>query len=392
MYPRIILKRGREVSLLRGHPWIFSGAVASVEGHPEPGEICIAATHDGIDLALGFYNPSSDITFRLLSLDPSESLDDHFWRGKIQAALTLRKKIIPHDTNAYRLINAEGDGIPGLIVDRYDEFLVISIATAGMERRRETILRILQEELQPSGIYERSQGRAREREGLPERVGPASGKTPPSTLEISEMGLRFIVDITTGQKTGFFLDQRSNRAYVEKLSRGMSVLNCFSYTGSFSIYCLRGGARRVISVEISPTACETAKENLILNGYSPEDHPVVRADVFTHLRETRDFFDMIILDPPAFAKTRKDVTKASRGYKDINLHAISHLKEGGLLVTFSCSNPIDESLFDKIVLSALRDTGRTAQLLQTLGASPDHPTNLAHPEGRYLKGLVLCVA
>ncbi|MBM4270690.1 MAG: class I SAM-dependent rRNA methyltransferase [Deltaproteobacteria bacterium] len=390
-YPRIILKPDREASLLRGHPWIFSGAVASVEGSPEPGDIAAVSTHGGDPLGLGFYNPRSDIIFRLLTTDATASIDQQFWQQRIRSSLSLRKKIVPEGTTACRLINAEGDGMPGLVVDRYNEYLVFAIATAGMERERQSILRILQEEIRPSGIYERSEGRARQSEGLVDRIGPARGNAPPDTVEITENHLLFTIDIATGQKTGFFLDQRHNRELIERLSSHATVLNCFAYTGAFSAYSIRGGARRVISVEISAAAGEMARQNLQRNGYSPEDHPIIRSDAFTFLRETRETFDMIILDPPAFAKAKKDVAKSSRGYKDINLHAVNHLKDGGILVTFSCSNYIDTDLFQKIVLSAVRDAGKTAQLLQTLGPGPDHPTNLAHPEGRYLKGLLLCV-
>lgn len=390
-YPRIFLKPKREASLLRGHPWIFSGAVQSIEGHSKAGDIVVAVTHAGAPLALGFYNPTSDIAFRLLTYDTTISVNHLFWQGRVRKALALREKIVPEGTTAYRLINAEGDGMPGLVVDRYGDYLVISMATAGMEKHRQTVLQVLSEEIQPSGIYERSYGRARQFEGLEDRIVPAYGEKPSDTIEIIENSLRFTVDIVTGQKTGFFLDQRPNRERVGSLSAGASVLNCFSYTGAFSVYCARGGARRVISVEASEPANAIALRNLQQNGFSSEQHPVFRDDVFSYLRKTEDVFDLIILDPPAFAGSKKDIAKAARGYKDINMHAVKHLREGGIIATFSCSNYIDETLFQKIVSGAIRDAGKAAQLLQTLGPGPDHPTNLAHPEGRYLKGLLLSV-
>ncbi|HVO66131.1 MAG TPA: class I SAM-dependent rRNA methyltransferase [Syntrophales bacterium] len=391
-YPKIILKPGREASLLRGHPWIFSGAVASVDGQPDPGDIAVAVTHQGNTLALGFYNPVSDISFRLLTTDTTTSINHVFWQRRIRAAMTLREKVMPDGTTAYRMINAEGDFMPGSIVDSYDNYLVVSFATAGMEKHRRTILNVLAEELRPIGIYERSEGKARQLEGLEDSVGIVYGGQPPDMVEIMENHLHFRVDIITGQKTGFFLDQRPNRELLERFSNQANVLNCFSYTGAFSVYCARGGARRVISVEASETANEIARWNLARNGFLSDQYPTLRADVFNYLRETDELFDVIILDPPAFAKSKKDVAKAARGYKDINLQAASTLREGGILATFSCSNYIDETLFHKIVLGGLRDAGKSAQLLQTMGPGADHPINLAHPEGRYLKGLLLRVS
>jgi len=388
-YPKIFLKPGREASLLRGHPWVFSGALASVEGKPEPGDIAVVVTHEGVPLALGFYNPVSDISFRSLTTDTTLSVNKLFWQKRIRASLALREKILPEGTTAYRLVNAEGDWMPGLIADRYGDYFVLSIATAGMEQHRQDILNVLSEELTPLGICERSEGRARQLEGLETRTCLAYGEQLPEAIEITENRLHFKVDIITGQKTGFFLDQRPNRELVEQLSNGADVLNCFSYTGAFSVYAARGGAKRVISVEASETANEIARYNLQRNNFSTEQHPVFRDDVFTYLRGTGERFDLIILDPPAFAKSKRDVVKAARGYKDINLHAAKSLREGGILATFSCSNYIDEMLFQKIVLGAVRDAGKTARLLHTMGPGQDHPTNLAHPEGRYLKGLLL---
>lgn len=391
-YPRIFLKPGREASLLRGHPWIFSGAIASIEGRPEPGDIAVAVTHKGIPLSLGFYNPASDISFRLLTSDTTVPINHLFWQKRILASLALREKVVPEGTTAFRLINAEGDGMPGLVVDKYDNYLALSIATAGMEKHRQCILNILSEELQPRGIYERSEGRARKLEGLDDRTSAVYGDPLPDDIEIIENHLHFKIDIMAGQKTGFFLDQRPNREVVEKLSDQAVVLNCFSYTGAFSVYCARGGAKRVTSVEASEKANDIARWNLRKNGFTLEQHPVFRDDVFTYFRKTDELFDLIILDPPAFAGSKKDITKAARGYKDINLQAARHLNQGGILATFSCSNYIDEALFQKIVLGGVRDAGKFARLLQTTGPGPDHPTNLAHPEGRYLKGLLLSIS
>ena len=387
--PRIILKKGRDISLRRGHPWIFSGAIAKMEGDPAPGDIVLAADAGGKPLGLGFFN-TGDIAFRLLTDDSTARIDADFWRRRIERAVALRKRVVPPETDAYRLVNAEGDGMPGLVVDRYGAYLVMTIGTAGIERWREILIGLLLELLAPAGIYERSEGRSRKIEGLSDRIGSAAGEVPASA-EIMENGLRFEVNLLTGQKTGFFLDQRGNREVVGALSTGAAVLNCFSYTGAFSVYAARGGASRVVSVEASEAANAMAAGNLDRNGYSPGQHPVVTADVFEYLRETEETFDLIILDPPAFAKSRKDVDRSAKGYKEINLQAVKLLAEGGLLATFSCSNPIDPELFQRIVQGAVRDAGKTAQLLCPLGAGPDHPVNLAHPEGRYLKGLLLCI-
>lgn len=388
-YPRIILKKGRDVALRHGHPWLFSGAIATVEGKPGPGDIVLAADVTGRPLGLGFYS-TSDIAFRLLTDDPAARIDTGFWRRRIERALTLRRQVVPPDTDAFRLINAEGDGIPGLVCDSYGCWLIMTIGTAGMEKWRDTVIGLLLEILAPVGIYERSEGRSRQLEGLSDRIGPAAGAVP-ERVEITENGLRFEVDLLTGQKTGFFLDQRLNRQVVGAFSRAAAVLNCFSYTGAFSVYAAHEGASRVVSVEASAAANEIACRNLVRNGFSPGQHPVLTANVFDYLRETEETFDLIILDPPAFAKSRKDVDRSARGYKEINLQAARRLRDGGFLATFSCSNPIDPELFEKIVLGAVRDAGRTAQLLRLLGAGADHPVNLAHPEGRYLKGLLLCL-
>ena len=388
-YPRIILRKGRETPLRHGHPWVFSGALARVEGNPVPGDVVLAADSAGRPLGLGFFN-TGDIAFRLLTDDPAARVDADFWRRRIERAVALRKKVVPPETNAFRLINAEGDGIPGLVVDRYGGCLVFSIGTAGVERWREILIGLLLEAVGPAGIYERSEGRSRQLEGLSDRIGPAAGEIP-AAAEIMENGLRFEIDLITGQKTGFFLDQRGNREIVGALSREAAVLNCSSYTGAFSVYAARGGAHRVVSVEASAAANGIACRNLLRNGFSPERHPVLTANCFEYLRETEELFDMIVLDPPAFAKSRKDVERSARGYREINLQAAGRLRDGGMLATFSCSNPIGPELFEKIVLGAVRDAGKTAQLLRPLGAGPDHPVNLAHPEGRYLKGLLLCL-
>ncbi|MDD5167808.1 MAG: class I SAM-dependent rRNA methyltransferase, partial [Syntrophales bacterium] len=271
-YPQIILKAGRERSLLRGHPWIFSGALASVQGNPEPGQIVCALSGDRKPLALGFFNPESDIAFRAVTADTDAVINIDFWRRRLLSALALRRRIIPPETTAYRIINAEGDGMPGLVADRYGEYLVVSVNTAGIERYRDEILDVMINDFRPAYIYERSEGPARRTEGLADRSGVFFGTEMPPTAEIVENGLRFQVDVVSGQKTGFFLDQRDSRMLIGSLGHGAHVLNCFSYTGAFSVYAARGGARRVVSVEASASANEAAAAHLVMNGLSPDDH------------------------------------------------------------------------------------------------------------------------
>ena len=385
----MILKNGREASLLRGHPWLFSGAIAGMKGQPSDGDVVQARDSRGQLLALGFFNSRTDIAFRVITRDCEKNVDAAFWNERVQAAWVLRRRLVGAKTNAYRLINAEGDGCPGLIVDVYNDTQVIAITTAGMEKQKQNILDALIAHLKPARIFEQSAGRSRGLEGLQESRGLIYGDDQRSAVRIMENGYQFDVDFIGGQKTGFFLDQRGNREKIGALSCGMTVLNCFCYTGAFSVYAAAGGAKKVVSLDISKSACAAVSEHLRLNGLSPLGHPVIETDVFQYLRDLRERFDLIILDPPAFAKTKRDVPKASRGYKEINMQAMKHLARGGMLATFSCSNFIEEDLFYKIVQGAARDAQADLQLLARFSAGPDHPLALGHPEGRYLKGLLV---
>lgn len=390
-YPKIRLKPGRELIIKSGHPWIFSGAIHSRDSDLKAGDVVQAVSHQGRILGTGFYHPASDITFRLLTQNKDQSIDSDFWARRLKQAVTIRESVIDSGTNAYRLINAEGDGTPGLIVDRYANILVVSFQTLGIDLYRDTLLGLLKDQQHPDYVYERSESRSRRQEGLENRAGWLGPSPSVNTVEISENGLRFAVDIVEGQKTGFFLDQRDNRKLVQALSRNQSVLNCFSYTGGFSVYAAKGGAKEVVSVEASQSANLLASQNLQMNELQDVNFPVVSADVFKYLRESKERHNLIILDPPAFCKSKKEVARATRGYKEINLQAMKRLDESGLLLTFSCSNHIDSDLFRKIVLGAAKDAGKRVKLLKTLGPGPDHPTLLAHPEGAYLKGLLLSV-
>jgi len=390
-YPTVVLQAGREKAILKGHPWVFSRGIKEVRGSPEPGDVVLILASDGSPLALGFYNAHCDIAVRVISRHPEAEINEKFWRLRIRCALALRKRIVPEDTTAFRLVNAEGDGIPGLVVDRYAGFLVISIETAGVERLREAMVRLLAEETQVQGIYERSSGQARGREGLPERQGTLWGKDPPGEIEIREYGNRFFVDVKTGQKTGFFLDQRENRKTFQNLSAQARVLNCFSYTGAFSVYALKGRASEVVSMDISEKALQMIDRHLDVNGLDRRAHRAICADVFDYLRYDNTKYELICLDPPPFARTRGDLRPALRGYRDINRLALKRLADNGLLVTFSCSGAVDEEMFFHAVSQAAREAGCVVKLLARLGPAGDHPIQLVHPEGRYLKGLILTV-
>ncbi len=389
IYPEITLKKGRDEALRRGHPWVFSRAVEKTKGEPSAGDVVLCRDCDGRPLALGFFHSRTDIAFRVLTRQGDALIDADFWRGRVKEAYALRKKIINAQTDTYRLINAEGDGFPGLIADVYAQTVVVSVTTAGMAKQKKVVVDALIDALNPAAVYERSEGRSRQLEGLGEEKGFLYGESRSEASIIRENGKVFEVDFISGQKTGFFLDQRVNREKLRALSGNASVLNCFCYSGAFSVYCAAGNARRVVSVDLSRSACAQALANLQRNGFFPADHPVVEADVFDYLRGLREEFDLIILDPPAFAKTKADLPRAVRGYKDINMQAIKNLSRGGLLATFSCSNYVEEELFYKIVLGAARDVNAQLQVLERLGPGPDHPVLLGHPEGSYLKGLLL---
>jgi 23S rRNA (cytosine1962-C5)-methyltransferase len=393
--PGLILKAGREKSLQRRHPWIFSGAVEYVNGSPSNGDTLPVRSAQGEFLAWAAYNAASQISARVWSWREAECIDTEFFRHKISQALAAREslKLSKHSTGM-RLIHAESDGLPGLIVDQYGDVLVMQIGSAGAERWRDTCADILQELCQPVCIYERSDSDSRALEGLVLRNGTLRGALPES-VEVIEHGLRFKVDVAAGQKTGFYLDQRDNRALTEQLASQKDVLNCFCYTGGFSLYALRGGAKSVLSIDASGEALQIAEENRITNTLDSASTEWREDDVFLALRKLRDqgrSFDLIILDPPKFAPTAAFAEKAARGYKDINLLGFKLLRPGGYLATYSCSGGINEDLFQKIIAGAALDAGVDAQIVRYLHASADHPVLLSFPEGAYLKGLLLRVA
>jgi len=387
---KVFLKKGRESPVLRGHPWIFSGALQRVEGDREEAGVTDVLDWRGEWLARGLYSPKSQIRVRILTWE-REEIDRAFFTRRLSRAAALRERCLSPYTNGCRLVNGEGDFLPGLVVDRYNDFLVCQFFTAGMDRLKGVVVDALLSLFPLKGIYERSEGGVREEEGLLPAVGVMAGEEPPELIEIEENQLRFLVDIRAGQKTGFFLDQRENRLFLSSLSRDRTVLNCFAYTGAFTVYGLRGGAGRVVSVESSRSAIELAKRIVKGNGFSVADDDCVKADVFSYLKGCEERFDVVVLDPPSLAHRRADVEAASGAYKFLNLHALGSLEAGGLLLTFCCSQHLSWDLFQKIVFGAAADSGRKVRLLKRLGHPLDHPVSLHHPEGEYLKGLLLNV-
>ncbi len=387
----VILKQGREKSLLRRHPWIFSGAIHHVDGEPGSGSTVDLLSFNKQFLARASYSPHSQIRVRVWTFE-DEPIDKEFFRKKIRAALATRYEFqIEHNINAARLIYAESDHLPGLIVDRYGAVLVLQSLTAGSEYWKETITDLLLEETGLENIYERSDADVRELEGLEQKVGVLRGAMPQTPLTIYEHGLKFLVNIEHGHKTGFYLDQSRNRLRVRELAQDKDVLDCFCYTGGFTVNALAGGAKSVLSVDASEEALRLAKENVTLNDLPADNANFIEGDVFQLLRRFRDenrSFDAIILDPPKFAPTAAQAERAARGYKDINLFAFKLLRPGGILVTFSCSSGIDAGLFQKIIAGAALDAGIDAQIIEHLSQSADHPVLLHFPEGAYLKGLI----
>jgi 23S rRNA (cytosine1962-C5)-methyltransferase len=392
MSAAVVLKKGRDKSLRRRHPWIFSGAIEKVLGKPDHGDTVAVQSADGKSLAKAAYSPKSQIRARVWTFD-GEEVDAAFFRARLTEAIALRAALpASRHTNALRLVHGESDGLPGLIVDRYADVLVTQFLSAGVERWREPILDLLAELTACEAVFERSDAEVRALEGLQPRVGFFRGNRNASRCPIVEYGLNFRVDVEQGQKTGFFLDQRENRQRVRELAAGREVLDGFSYTGGFSIAALAGGAARVTAIESSAAALEVARENLAANPLDAGKVDFVEADVFAELRKLRDRgarFQMVVLDPPKFAPTAAQARNAARAYKDINLLALKLLAPGGLLATFSCSGGVSAELFQSIVAGAALDAGARARIIERFGAAADHPVALEFPEGEYLKGLLV---
>ena len=391
MTPAIYLVKGREKSLRRKHPWVFSRGISKVEGEPALGETVDIFTHDGKWLAKAAYSPNSQIRARVWSFD-KEDINKAFFVKRIQDAQLLREDIIERDgLTGYRLIAAESDGLPGITIDKYQDFLVCQLLSAGAEFHKQTLVEALLEVFPECNIYERSDVAVRKKEGLEETMGILHGEEPPKSVVIEENGVKISVDIVGGHKTGFYLDQRDSRLQSMKYVKDKEVLNCFSYTGGFGLYALKGGAKRVINADVSQPALDTAKFNAELNEFdiSKKRAVFLNADVFKLLREYRDQgtkFDVVIMDPPKFVSSKNNLTSGANGYKDINMLAMQILKPGGTLLTYSCSGLMSADLFQKVIADAAVDSGRQVKFIERFEQAADHPTDSAYPEGFYLKG------
>lgn len=384
----VIIKPGKEKPILNRHHWIFSGAVQHLPTF-EDGEILPVKSANGVFLGHAYFNRNSSIIGRMISFDDTPPLDAI--KKNLDNAIALRTSFFSNsETNAYRLINGEGDSLPGLIIDRYHDIIVVQFSTLGMDRLRSWVVDYINQKLHPTTIYEKSQLPSRQEEGLAAQQGVLIGKEV-DEVEIKENGLKFLVSLKEGQKTGFFLDHREMRQWVRLLSNHKKVLNCFSYTGGFSVYALAGGATEVDSVDISEKAIEGARHNVHINGFNAAEKGFYAMDVFQFLREKELNYDLVILDPPAFAKKRKDIVQACRGYKDINRLAMQKMPKKSMLLTSSCSYFVDETLFRQVIFQSAVEAKRTVRIIGTHRLAMDHPINVCHPEGDYLKSFLLYV-
>ncbi|MFC3032366.1 class I SAM-dependent methyltransferase [Pseudoalteromonas fenneropenaei] len=388
----IYLEPGREKSLKRKHPWVFSKAIKKIKGKPGIGDTVEVYTHDGQFLAIAAYSPESQIRARVWSFEPNVAIDADFFERKLRRALDAREQLIAEGgLSGFRLCAAESDGLPGITIDKFQNVLVCQLLSAGAERHKADITAALQRIFPNCTIYERSDVDVRKKEGLEKTTGVLHGKMPQEPVIIQENGLNIEVDIENGHKTGFYLDQRDSRAALERFSKDKEVLNCFCYTGTFSLYALRGGCSKVTNVDVSEQALAIAKRNVEHNQLDLSRVDFVKQDVFKLLRQYREegkLFDTIVMDPPKFAESKAQLTGACRGYKDINMVAMQILKPGGTLLTFSCSGLMDQNLFQKVVADAALDAGKDLLIMERLNQAGDHPISGNYPEGFYLKGLI----
>lgn len=390
MTVRLFLAKGREKSLLRRHPWVFSGAVQRVEGKALSGETIDILDSQGKWLARGAYSPESQIRARVWTFQQDEEINIDFFIRRLQQAQSWRDWVAQRDgLDGYRLIAGESDGLPGITIDRFQNFLVLQLLSAGAEYQRPALLSALQHCYPECSIYDRSDVAVRKKEDLPLAQGPVLGDLPPELLPITEHGMKLLVDIQQGHKTGFYLDQRDSRLAARNYSAGRRVLNCFSYTGAFAVSALMGGCAQVISVDTSQAALDIARQNVELNKLDLNKAEFVRDDVFQLLRNYRaqgEKFDLIIMDPPKFVENKNQLASACRGYKDINMLALQLLNPGGILLSFSCSGLMPTDLFQKILADAAVDAGRDVQFIEQFRQAADHPVIATYPEGLYLKG------
>jgi 23S rRNA (cytosine1962-C5)-methyltransferase len=391
----VVLKKGKEKAALQRHPWIFSGAIEKVKGSPLNGEVVRVLAANADFLAYGYYNENSRVAIRLLEWDQARNIDKGWYQQKIQTAIAARKHVLKNgDTNTCRLVFSEADFLPGLIVDQYASYLSLQILSAGMESVKADIIDILRDELNPLGIFDKSDANARTHENLEVEQGLLWGENPPEFLEVKENGIRYNINIAGGQKSGFYCDQRDNRLLLADYTRDKRVLDCFSYSGGFSLNALKQGAMHVTSVDSSAPALETLQQNIELNGFAADRNTIFQSDVNKQLRifkEEGTTFDIVVLDPPKYAPSRSALDRAARAYKDLNRLAMGLLESGGLLATFSCSGAVDIDTFKQIIAWAALDAGKEVQILKQFNQPEDHPVRLSFPEGEYLKGLLLRV-
>jgi 23S rRNA (cytosine1962-C5)-methyltransferase len=388
----VILKKGKEKAVLHKHPWVFSGAIEHVKCEPQNGDIVKLLDAKGAFMAYGFYNAQSRVALRLLEWNEGTTVDEGWWREKVAVAIAARKHIlIDGVTDTCRLIFSESDYLPGLIVDKYADHLSLQILTSGMESIKPIIIDELQKLLSPISIFDRSDASSREHEGMAPSFGILAGNQPPELVQVIENGIKYGINIAEGQKSGFYCDQRDNRRIVAGYVKDKTVLDCFSYTGGFTLNAFASGAASVTSVDSSALAIETLKSNLALNGFAGASHRSVQSDVNKQLRkfkEDGDTFDLIILDPPKYAPSRSALDRASRAYKDLNRLAMLILNDGGLLATYSCSGAMDITTFKQILAWAALDAGKQVQFINQFCQPADHPVRASFPEGEYLKGLL----
>jgi len=388
----ITLKPGRDRSVRRHHPWLFDGAIKSTSGDPTGG-LCVVRSETGEWLASGIVSPAASLRARLMRFD-GQPVDETWVRARVDDALALRDRLVPEETDAYRVVNSEGDLLPGIVIDRYAGVLTVQVTTSGAEAISPWALAAVDEKLRPRSVVHRRDTPQRDQEKLSTRSEATGEPLPPEGILIRERGLKFFVDPLGGQKTGFFLDQRENRHRIRELAARRSVLNVFSYSGGFGVAAVAGGASRTVNVDSSLPALELAKRNYDINGFLPSagEAAFVGADAFEWLRAERaagTLFDLVVLDPPAFVKTKGALDRGLRGYKDVNLQAMRLVAPGGILLTCSCSGLVDVDLFQKVIFGASTDAGVTFRILERRGAGPDHPVLLDCPETEYLKGLLL---
>ncbi len=390
----IKLKKGKEKAVLQRHPWVFSGALEKVKGNPANGDIVKVYSANNDFLAYGYFNNQSRVAVRLLEWDEAEEINEAWYAKKINQAISSRSHLKSKNTNTYRLIFSEADFLPGLIVDKYDDFLSVQILSSGIEKAKPILINLLVKILSPKGIFDRSDATARTHEGITAENGLLWGETPPAFIAVKENGITYHINITEGQKSGFYCDQRDNRKILAEYADGKSVLDCFSYSGGFSLNAFKNGANEVTSVDSSALAIETLKQNIELNKFNSKNHISIQSDVNKQLRAFKEEgkkFDIVILDPPKYAPSRSALDRAARAYKDLNRLGLLLLESGGLLATFSCSGAVDIETFKQIIAWAALDAGKEVQIIKQFSQPEDHPIRISFPEGEYLKGLLVRV-